>query len=382
MDLSKQMKPETLAEASVDLNLRLMRWRLMPGMQTERVSATRCLLLGAGTLGCAVARCLLGWGVRTITFVDYGVVSFSNPVRQTLFTFDDCIGGSTPKAQAAAAALRKIFPSVQATARRMAIPMPGHPVAAAEVSQVAADCDELSELVAWHDVVFLLTDSRESRWLPTLLATAHRKLTITAALGFDSLVVMRHGIALPLPLKGPRPPPPHRLGCYFCNDVVAPGNSVFRRTLDQQCTVSRPGLSMIASALAAELMISVLHHPLGAAADADTGDIVPALPSANSGSPLGYVPHQIRVSLPFFRNDLMRGSSFDRCTACSSTAIHAFTAHRHQFLSCAFNSTSFLEDLTGLTQMHRDTEAALQEVVAFDNEDDCNTHRLGWSDEF
>lgn len=76
-----------------------------------------------------------------------------------------------PKAQAAAAALRKIFPSVQATARRMAIPMPGHPVAAAEVSQVAADCDELSELVAWHDVVFLLTDSRESRWLPTLLAT-------------------------------------------------------------------------------------------------------------------------------------------------------------------------------------------------------------------
>ena len=97
-----------------------------------------------------------------------------------------------------------------------------------------------------HDVVFLLTDTRESRWLPTLLCAVHDKLLINAALGLDSFVVMRHGST-----HSPDPPPPpaqaatgvpDRLGCYFCNDVVAPEDSTRDRTLDQQCTVARPGL--------------------------------------------------------------------------------------------------------------------------------------------
>jgi molybdopterin/thiamine biosynthesis adenylyltransferase len=48
-----------LAQSAVDLNLKLMRWRLIPGIDLECVANTRCLLLGAGTLGCNVARCLL-----------------------------------------------------------------------------------------------------------------------------------------------------------------------------------------------------------------------------------------------------------------------------------------------------------------------------------
>jgi ubiquitin-like modifier-activating enzyme ATG7 len=87
------MDPARLAEQAADLNLKLMRWRMLPELDVEMLGRTKCLLLGAGTLGCNVARCLMAWGVRKITFVDQGKVAYSNPPRQWLFDFDDCLDG-------------------------------------------------------------------------------------------------------------------------------------------------------------------------------------------------------------------------------------------------------------------------------------------------
>jgi len=95
-----------------------------------------------------VARCLLGWGVRHITLLDSGKVSFSNPVRQSLFEFADCLDGGKPKAAAAADMLTRIFPGVTAAGVRMSIPMPGHPVNAADAAEVLADVAALEKLIS------------------------------------------------------------------------------------------------------------------------------------------------------------------------------------------------------------------------------------------
>ena len=80
---------QQLGANAVDLNLKLMKWRLQPNIDLEKLQKLKVLLLGSGTLGCNVSRVLIGWGVRSITFVDSGTVSYSNPVRQSLFTFED-----------------------------------------------------------------------------------------------------------------------------------------------------------------------------------------------------------------------------------------------------------------------------------------------------
>lgn len=60
----------------------------------------------------------------------------------------------------------------------MAIPMPGHPVSSQEEPGVLDDCKHLHDLIDSHDVVFLLTDTRESRWLPSLLCANFNKVYV------------------------------------------------------------------------------------------------------------------------------------------------------------------------------------------------------------
>jgi ubiquitin-like modifier-activating enzyme ATG7 len=58
----------------------------------------------------------------------------------------------------------------------MSIPMPGHPIPPSALEKTKADVAKLEALFDEHDAVFLLMDSRESRWLPTVLGAAKGKV--------------------------------------------------------------------------------------------------------------------------------------------------------------------------------------------------------------
>ncbi|KAJ5721143.1 Ubiquitin-like modifier-activating enzyme atg7 [Penicillium malachiteum] len=348
VNLTEYMDPVRLADQSVDLNLKLMKWRISPSLNLEKIKNTKCLLLGAGTLGSYVARNLLGWGVKKITFVDKGTVSFSNPVRQPLFTFTDCLNGGVSKATRASQALTEIYPGVETAGHTISVPMAGHPIV--DENTTRRDFETLKALIDEHDAVFLLMDTRESRWLPTVMGKAAGKIVMNAALGFDSFVVMRHGGEIVSD-------PPTDLGCYFCNDVVAPANSIKDQTLDQQCTVTRPGVAPIASALLVELMVSILQHPQGVNA--------PAPMSRNDepgDHPLGLVPHQIRGFLSTYENITVTGKSYSCCSACSEKVTIAYKEEGWGFVRRALNERGYVEELSGLKEVQEKAEAAIADL--------------------
>ena len=361
--LAESMDPERLADTSVDLNLQLIKWRISPNIDLDSVKNTKCLLLGAGTLGSYVSRNLLGWGVRHITFVDNGSVSFSNPVRQPLFNFKDCLDGGKAKAPAAAAALKEIYPGVISEGHILSVPMAGHPTT--DPARTQAEYEQLKQLIIEHDAIFLLMDSRESRYLPTLMGKAANKIVVNAALGFDTYVVMRHGT---------RPTDPaHQagdLGCYFCNDVVAPADSMKDLTLDQQCTVTRPGIAAIASALLVELLVSVIQHPLRAAAPATIS------PEQRGDHPLGIIPHQIRGFLSNFNNLNVVGKAFDCCSACSEKVIKKYEEDEWEFVRKVCDDMEYVEELSGLKEVQRLAEEAARRM-----EEDMSDEEDGFGSE-
>ena len=94
--------------------------------------------------------------------------------------------------------------------------------------------------------------------------------------------------------------------------------SLTDRTLDQMCTVTRPGLASIAAATAVELLVSVIQHPEGLKAPAPKPNTPPE-EAASQGGILGMVPHQLRGFLAQFRNVPIVGAAYDKCTGCSET---------------------------------------------------------------
>ncbi|KAK3062222.1 Autophagy protein 7, partial [Coniosporium uncinatum] len=308
-----------------------------------------------------------------------------------LYDFKDCLDGGSKKATRAAEALQEIYPGVDAQGFVMSVPMAGHPIT--DESKVKTEFEKLRELIDQHDAIFLLMDTRESRWLPTVMGKAAGKVVLNAALGFDTYVVMRHGLK-----ASGSSVDEVEVGCYFCNDVVAPADSVKDATLDQQCTVTRPGIAPIASALLVELLVSVVQHPLRAhappppassnkptnssssssklpantaAKETQEGTVSTTAPSplANYVHPLGQVPHQLRGFLANFQTLSINGQPYDCCSACSDGIVGRYKSGGWEFVKRAINESGWVEEISGLAEVQR-RAAEAEKDVDWDEEDE------------
>lgn len=119
-NMNDVMDPIKTAEHFALLNLKLMKWRLLPALDLDIIRTQKCLLFGAGTLGCGIARNLMSWGFTNISFIDSGHVNYSNPVRQSLFTYSDAAQNRF-KSTAASERLLEILPSIVSIASLLCI---------------------------------------------------------------------------------------------------------------------------------------------------------------------------------------------------------------------------------------------------------------------
>lgn len=133
------------------------------------------------------------------------------------------------------------------------------------------------------------------------------------------------------------------------------------------CTVTRPGIAPIAAASAVELLVSLAQHPAGVDAPADTSTTAPSATSSST-SPLGLVPHQIRGQLASWKNVLVEAPAFDRCTGCSQAVVDEYRAKGFEMMLKAFNEGEYLEKLTGLDRLQKESE----EMMAGEEWDDSD----------
>ena len=66
----------------------------------------------------------------------------------------------------------------------------------------------LWDLFKDYDAIFLLTDTHDSRWIPTMMARSLGKTLINTALGLYGWLIIQHGVSRSAY---------DCLGCYLCS---------------------------------------------------------------------------------------------------------------------------------------------------------------------
>lgn len=126
-----------------------------------------------------------------------------------------------------------------------------------------------------------------------------------------------------------------RSGCYFCNDYLSPTNTLRDRTLDQQCTVTRPGLSFVSSAYASELLVNYLH--------AKQEDFLQPGVEAVEETSMGKLPQHIRGNVGGFDTQIMFSSAFEHCLACGKNVVEEYMNNREEFMAKALTDPDYLQ---------------------------------------
>jgi ubiquitin-like modifier-activating enzyme ATG7 len=115
--------------------------------------------------------------------------------------------------------------------------------------------------------------------------------------------------------------------------------------LDQQCTVTRPGVAPLAASLASELYVSITQHPLGSNAPIQN----------ETTSAFGTVPHQIRGHLSTWEQLILSGKASEYCSACSNKIVDEWKQHGEAFVRnvCQRGGGKVIERVCGLEEVKK-----------------------------
>lgn len=107
------------------------------------------------------------------------------------------------------------------------------------------------------------------------------------------------------------------------------------RTLDQQCTVTRPGLSFVSSAYASELLVNYLH--------VKQEDFLPPDVEAVEETNLGKIPQHIRGNVGGFDTQIMFSNAFEHCLGCGKKVVQEYIENREEFMVKALTDPDYLQ---------------------------------------
>ena len=111
-----------------------------------------------------------------------------------------------------------------------------------------------------------------------------------------------------------------------------------------------------------ELLTSLLQHPLGkdAPAPQPASGVTPERDPPDHA--LGLVPHQIRGYASTFQQIVIRGQSYDCCSACSPKILNAYRNDGWGFVKRALQEKEYVAELSGLAEVQRRAEEMAGQV--------------------